>query len=242
MDLGYRLLRHIFQQVFGNFGQAMRLTLLLTLFSGAPMVLFVSKNAEAVSQNIALIFVVVLPVWLFTSCWAAVGWHRYILLEENGTGVIPKLRMDRVGRYLLTALKLGMVLFPVGFAIGFLEGFLMAALPSQFVAVILSVSLTIVFIWTAIRIGLILPAAAIGEDLTIKQSWAATAPASAAILAPLFAIELSTKIVDGAIVAMFQGPILGAGLQVALYWIQMLLNLSLMTTLYGHLIHGRPLN
>jgi hypothetical protein len=68
-----------FQPVFGNFGQAMRLTLLLTLFSGAPMVLFVSKNTEAASQNIALIFVVVLPVWLFTYSWAAVGWHRYIL-------------------------------------------------------------------------------------------------------------------------------------------------------------------
>jgi cytochrome c oxidase subunit IV len=110
------------------------------------------------------------------------------------------------------------------------------------VAVILSVSLTIVVSWTAIRIGLILPAAAIGGDLTIKQSWAATAPVSAAILAPLCVIGLSTTIVNGAIVAMFQGPILGAGLQVAVYWIQILLNLSLMTTLYGHRIHGRPLN
>jgi hypothetical protein len=107
------------------------------------------------------------------------------------------------------------------------------------VAVILSVSLTIVVSWTAIRIGLILPAAAIGGDLTIKQSWAATAPVSAATLAPLCVTGLSTTIVNG---AMFQGPILGAGLQVAVYWIQILLNLSLMTTLYGHLIHGRPLN
>ena len=30
MDYGYRMLRHVVAQVFGNFGQAARLTLLLT--------------------------------------------------------------------------------------------------------------------------------------------------------------------------------------------------------------------
>ena len=46
MDYGYRMLRHVVAQVFGNFGQAARLTLLLTFLPmGLLLVLFLSTGA-----------------------------------------------------------------------------------------------------------------------------------------------------------------------------------------------------
>jgi len=59
---------------------------------------------------------------------------------------------------------------------------------------------------------------------------------------PLFFIALAMTVASELIGLAFRNSALGLVPMAFLYWIQILLNLSLMTTLYGTQIQGRPLN
>ena len=49
-------------------------------------------------------------------------------------------------------------------------------------------------------------------------------------------------LINQAVALAFGPTLLAAAIGVAVYWVQLLLNLALMTTLYGNLIEGRQLN
>jgi hypothetical protein len=116
MDYGYQLLRHVLQQVFGNLREAAQLTLLLFL---APFGL-----RPAGSRRLATGGMPVRPrsvggarrggliLWsgIVCYCWAAVGWHRYVLMEETGNGFLPSWRGDRVRAYFGRAFVVGLVI------------------------------------------------------------------------------------------------------------------------------------
>jgi hypothetical protein len=108
------------------------------------------------------------------------------------------------------------------------------------------------------RIGLVLPAAAIGEKMTLSESWAATRPVSSQILLPLIVIALAVGLIGQVILLIFGQTVTvdmfgtmqeqvtlsvpGQIVNGIMSWLQILVNLALMTTLYGNLIEGRPLN
>ena len=103
-----------------------------------------------------------------------------------------------------------------------------------------------------------LPAAAVGVRMTIGESWAATRPVSSQILLPLIVIALVAGLVQQAILLVFGQTVsfetfgmmqeqrvltlAGTAGQRIVTWLQLLVNLALMTTLYGNLIEGRQLN
>ncbi len=256
MDYGYRMLVHIVRQVFGNLGPAVRLTAFLTFL---PMVLgltvflslgitdidytTVPQRADSFPDvNVGLVFLYVIGlvvISVITYCWAAVGWHRYVLLEEQGRGITPQWRGENVLSYIGRALIIGVVAVILGFISGlFLSGLLAAA--SGLAFVILS-GWVLGMTWVITRIGLILPAAALGRPMTISESWNATKPVSADILVPLFFIALALTVLGQLNGVVFGQGLIGSLFAGVLYWLQLLLNLSLMTTLYGTQIEGRSL-
>lgn len=257
MDYGYRMLRHVVAQVFGNFGQAVRLTLLLTFL---PMVILlmlflnwgVSYNSfpdgpldPSQMPNPGVIFLAVLTgvvVSAITYCWAAVGWHRFVLLEERGKGIVPTWRGANILAYLGRAFLIGIVVFVMAFVSSMVLGGLIMALPSQAFAFVLATGWVMGMSWVITRIGLILPAAALGRPMSIGESWEATKPVSADLLVPLFFIALAMTVASELVGLAFRSSALGLIPMGLLYWIQTLLNLSLMTTLYGTQVEGRPLN
>lgn len=116
MDYGYQLLRHVIAQVFGNLAQAARITVLpmvlayalcgLILYALIGSSLYEVMSTEpvipgqpqpnpfgsdveaiAVALNLFLGLLICIPVFLIFYSWAAVGWHRYVLLEEMPAGV-----------------------------------------------------------------------------------------------------------------------------------------------------------
>ena len=91
------------------------------------------------------------------------------------------------------------------------------------------------------RFGLILPAAAVGERMTLKESWNETIPVSTDILVPVVVLAIGVSIVSSAVNVVFGASVIGLVASALVYWIQILLNLSLMTTVYGMQIEGRPL-
>jgi hypothetical protein len=50
-----------------------------------------------------------LVVAIVAYCWAAVGWHRYVLMEETGNGFLPQWRGDRDPRLFRARLRCRLV-------------------------------------------------------------------------------------------------------------------------------------
>lgn len=265
MDYGYQLLRHVVQQVFGNLAEAARLTLLLFLapFIGFIMLGFGSMATGAMpsaggAASTALLAILLFVFAVIAYCWAAVGWHRYVLMEEIGNGVLPVWRGDRVRAYFGRAFVVGLAVIAAVVGGGLVVALVVGITQSTGIAILLGIGLVFGASWVATRIGLVLPAAAIGERMTLSESWAATRPVSGQILLPLIVIALAVGIIGQFIVLIFgqttsvemfgtvqeqvtlslPGQIINGFVS----WIQILLNLALMTTLYGNLIEGRQLN
>lgn len=258
MDYGYRMLRHVVAQVFGNLGQAVRLTfvptflpmaLLLALFMrwGVSYTAFGDATvdpAQLPDVNPGVMFLTVLTgvvVSVITYCWAAVGWHRFVLLEEYGRGVVPQWHGDYVMSYLGRAFLIGLFAVGVSIAAMIVIGIVLGILPSQAIAFALLTGFTLGLTWAITRVGLILPAAALGQKMTFGESWEATKPVASHMLVPLFFISLAMVILNQLVVVIFGGSALALVPSALLYWVQVLLNLSLLTTLYGTQVEGRPL-
>ena len=260
MDYGYQLLRHVLQQVFGNLEQAARLTLALFL---VPFVAFIALGGGApmggmMSGGSLLGLLITVIAMVFAYGWAAVGWHRFVLLEEYGTGFVPVWRRDRVLAYLGRVILVGLVVIAAVLGGGIVVGIVAGVTQSVALAVVMGIGLVLFASWVATRIGLVLPAAALGTSMKIGESWAITRPVSAQILLPLIVIALVAGLLQQLLLVLFgqtvtvqtfgmmqqqvvlslPGQILGG----LLSWLQILVNLALMTTLYGNLVEGRQLN
>jgi len=263
MDYGYQLLRHVVQQVFGNLRQAAQLTLLLFV---VPFIGFITLGfgwfgtgmTDAPGGGTILGGLLLVVVAITAYCWAAVGWHRYVLLEETGNGLLPAWRGDRISAYFGRAFVVGLVVVLAVMGGTIVVGLVAAITQSGAVAIALGVGLVFGASWVATRIGLVLPAAAVGERMTIGESWAVTRPVASHILLPLIVVALVVGVIQQLILVIFGevvtaevfgtvqdqmvlslgGQIVNAGLS----WLQVLVNLALMTTLYGNLVEGRQLN
>jgi hypothetical protein len=263
MDYGYQLLRHVVQQVFGNLRQAAQLTLVLFL---VPLVGFLSLGAGAMGPGMTeppgggTIFglLLLVAITIVAYCWAAVGWHRYVLLEETGNGILPTWRGDRITAYFGRAFVVGLIVVLAVLGGGIVVGIVAGVTRSPALAVALGIGLVFGASWVATRIGLVLPAAALGERMTIGESWAVTRPVASQILLPLIVIALVVGVIQQLVVVIFGQTVTvdmlgtmqeqvvlslpGQILSGVVSWLQLLVNLALMTTLYGNLVEGRQLN
>jgi len=267
MDYGYQLLRHVVQQVFGNLGAAARITiapvligyvicgLIVYVLAGEdfftvlsmseqtePIDMPFGSEAEAVGfvRRVIGAFILCAPVLLFTYAWAAVGWHRYVLLEEYPSGFAANWSGPAIKSYVWAAIRLTLLLMAVGFAIVLVLGLLvLPQIESVGVLTFLNFGLTVGFTWAGARLGLVLPSSAIGQYMRLGESWEYTKPAASAILLPILIIPLAFFVVN-VLVGMI--PVIWVILLALSIWIQMLINLALLTTLYGNLVEGRQLN
>lgn len=257
MDYGYRMLRHVVAQVFGNFGQAARLTFLPTFLPMAVLLMLflnwgVSFTGDpfadpgtASDVNPGVIFLTVLAgvvVSVIAYCWAAVGWHRYVLLEEVGHGVTPQWHGAFILSYIGRSFLIGIIAVGIGLAGLLAIGIVVSILPFQAVAFLLMIGFSMGLTWVITRIGLILPAAALGQSMRVGESWTATAPVSTDLLVPVVIISIVMTLLNQLVTILFGATALVMVPMALLYWVQILLNLSLMTTLYGTQVEGRHLN
>jgi hypothetical protein len=185
---------------------------------------------------------------LFVSAWVAVSWHRFVLLEEY-PGMLPGLSGKPVGGYLgrviLLVLILILISLPVGFAFGLLMSPFLAAGPGTgaFVAgFIFGILIGAIMSWFWLRMGLILPSCAVGKSMRIGESWGETARASGAI----FQAVLILMVING-VAAYVVGAVFGAGpvgqvLNLIVTWVSIMVGVSILTTLYGHLVENRSID
>ncbi len=192
--------------------------------------------------------VVAIIVGLLGAMVFAIFWHRHALLEGDQREDVMRPTSAIYGAYFKCALIVGFVFFVVALLGSIATGFVVAILAAAtgpvgaVISIILFLVLAIVLSWVLLRISLILPAAATGHIMTYSESWEATRASSrdifwTAVLLGVINVVLE-QLAQGLILAVPNLAIFFAVLQGLL---QSLIYVSVLSTLYGHLVQGRPL-
>lgn len=174
---GLQIFRHSVRQVTGNLEGALR----------------VSGVLYAVQVVIGL--------------WIAVGWHRYVLLNEK-PDLLPTFRQDRMLAYFLRSLVLGLIILLPAIVWGMVVGVLFMPFVGSgvgLVAVLLvSLIIQLPLIFLGLRLSAALPGQALGAESEVLAGWRATAHDNRAlaelaviIVAAIFVLNLIGLLVFG---------------------------------------------
>lgn len=248
----WTIFTHSLKMIFGNLPQVMKITLVPALIGLAFMVgymaiLGISANQFTVlesgpgviSTGAFLGAILLLLILIMVGLWPIVAWHRFILLAEYPKSWIPTLRFDRILSYAGHAILLGLVAFALVLPIGMIMGVTASAAPVAGTVFVLLVVLAVNVI--VFRLSPILPAAAIGKPLRMKEAWEATKGADGTLLLLLIILSVFQLILQFALGLVIVIPVIGLLIMLVGVLISALINVSILTTLYGHFVEGRDL-
>lgn len=259
--MAWQLIRHSFAMIFGNLGQALKVSVIpygilvvaiVFIFSvaGIPMSGYdpstFAAEAGSISPLAILLMFALVIFAIFVFGWVAVSWHRFILKEEY-TALVPAVSGRPIWPYIGKSLWLGTIVFLIAIPVLIVVGLVAAPFISAGSGLIVPLILTlagltaVAYFW--MRWAISLPATAIGDQMSLKEAWEITAPMSST----LFGVALILMAINTVPTALLQGvygasPVLGFIIDIVLQWITVMLGLSILTTLYGHLVEGRSLD
>lgn len=254
--MAFQIVRHAFSMIFGNFGQALRISVgpylllvaaVLMCFAAAGLLTNDLSRLNEV-QNFglsgALIVFALIVFAIFVFGWVAVAWHRFILKEEYA-GFLPAIARRPIGSYVWTSVLAGLLVALTSFAVGFIGGLLIAliGLQNSFLGeFVLGLAIGVLTGYVWFRIALVLPACAISKPMRIPESWAQTERAKNTIFQVVLIMVGINLLIQLLLASLIWAPVpafLVVG--VAAYWLNFMVGLSILTTLYGHLVENRPL-
>lgn len=219
-----------------------------------------NPNAEASSaflMNMILFIIIALMsmilfiiIAFFCSAWVAVTWHRFILLGED-VNIIPSIKVKHIlsyiGKSILIILIMIFIMLVPAMLLGVISAEIMEDIfPNVETRVVFLIINTFVVsllgLWLWFRFAMALPAAAIGNVYGIQKSWSASKEYSGTIFKLGLIIALISALIQ-AVTFLFSDtlPLLGFALSLFISWINMLVGITLLTTLYGHIVEGREL-
>ena len=249
--VGWLIFKHSLKMLLRNFGKALHIyavpwiigvvaVLVVIFIAGLPLDLTgegIAAPEDVSAGKLVVVFLSMLVIIILVSLWIAVAWHRYILMEEAPTGILPPIHQDRIAAYL----GRGFLLFLAFLVPGVVLVFLLVTLAEVsmtsgiVVGVVLGFALAVLFY----RLSVILPAAALGQKMSFSEALEATKGATGPIiviglcfLALQILIELALSVVMFIPVIGFVGSIL-----VAMF--STMLGISILTTLYGYYVEKR---
>ena len=233
-----------FGMVTRNWREALRIFLVPAIL-GMLVVAFGTAVAGVFADNTAVIIgllMVLVVAIVYVTLWTVVAWHRFVLLEEAPTGWLPRLSKKHMASYFVAGLKIFLVSFLIGIPVGFVLGFfgqLLGSLNGRLVQFgLMFIVAVLAYRWVAI-----LPAAAIGQPIGMKNAYEATKGATGAIILVLaisFGLGFAAELVVTAVSKVL--PIIGVALDLVAASIIGLINVSVLTTFYGHYVEGRPID
>ena len=248
---GRQIFEHALRQVMNNLPAALRVSGVLYLVQaviglllgaqmmGAGMGGEMATRAAAGGSLGGLIS-------LAAGVWIAVAWHRYVLLSEEPTAVLPPFMGDKMGAYFLKALLIGIALLVMAMILGMVAGVIATPLFSMGAGVIGLLVISLVVQVPLIFLGLRLAAALRGAVIGVvhgflggceasKVDWVAMLELSVIMALAMWVLNLLGIFVFGRI------PVIGTLWQLLIGWPVMMVGLSILTTLYGHYVQKRPL-
>lgn len=166
-----------------------------------------------------------------TYCWAAIGWHRFVLLDEQPGVLLPKFNWAFAKPYIWAVLRLGLV------TMGMLVLSLMIMTVGGRIGVgtmlFWGVCLTVI----GLRLSLVLPAAAIGKPISMGKSWELSYDKFVTWL-----LVASALVGVNVLGQMYLAPgYLGWAISFFLSWFSFAIGISILTTIYGVYAEKRPL-
>jgi len=243
-----RIFIHSWRQVMGNLSIAMQISwpVLAVLLVGAflPQDEFVPNieagtSAAGFGATVFFIAFAALFIYITVTIAVAIAWHRFVLLGISpGQGLV---RNAPIWGYFWRSIVIGLIAaLPVAIVQSVVLSVVGAA--AGMLSVIIVLVFSVVAITLAVRLSLVLPALAIGKSMTLGESWGRTAPVWGDILIAMLCVIAIQSV---SLVLRQIGFPAGVPLQIIgalLDWVITLLSLSVLTTLYGHLVEGRALN
>lgn len=247
--LAYQIIRHSCSLLLRNWRAFLTITALpalLLVLSNTLRIKFINAKfapdlyAAAPSPGLLILSAL---LTLASLLWVAVGWHRFVLLNEPPR-LLPRIMPGRMLAYLgysiLISLLLLLILGPLLFLLAFSVN--MASLPGKIVLFMLSVGVTVI----ALRLGAGLPGAALGEHDPLARAWQATKNHMGVFVLLAFicilARHLMSYLVIQGLIAMPNGEPLTLGLIATVVdGLVAMISLSVLTTLQGYFVQGRSL-
>lgn len=186
---GWTIFVQSVRQGFGNFGAVLRIFLapavaLVALvhvlglnFLYVPFNVTIALQRGQMPWGKVAILALVSQV-LFV--WVAVAWHRFILKEVRPNWVWPSFTMGQMWAYFRRICWVLLLSFPFFIGIGFLDGLISAFVKSATKAepglgtTVFVILATIPLIALCYRLGTSLPAAAIGQAVSVSEAWSKT--------------------------------------------------------------------
>ncbi|MDR0808832.1 MAG: hypothetical protein LBE86_06875 [Gemmobacter sp.] len=242
----WQIFIHSVRQVFGNFNDALRISGLIFIVQMMMVLIVAPEIVEGapIKDPIAipgLLAVVVIGV--IGSFWIAVSWHRFVLGNERGRTFVPPFHGGLIWGYFWRSLIIGLMMVLIAVVIGMLATLVVVPMAKgSWVGVALLVLIMVVPVLTVFyRFGTVLPGAALGREVSLSDGWAATTGATGTIALLAMISGAATVLLDapnfwlpaGSIPALLWGVVAG--------WMQLMVGVSILTTLYGHYIEKRPL-
>jgi len=251
--ISWKIFSHSLNMVLRNWRDALRIALVPVLIGVVLFVAFLgglmseamhmdANGVPTVDPALAGPLFLAAVVFIILELWVFVNWHRFVLLEEYPQGWIPPFRGGRILAYIGVSLILALVMGLVAAVVIGMVVMMSAAVFPPVIAMILAIA-AFVFVGVFLfRLLPMLPAAAIGERLSMSQSLQATrgtAGTAIMLFVVLILVQLLLQFIVGASMMVF-APLgfifsLGAAL------VMTLVNVSILTTLYGHYVQGRPI-
>lgn len=241
---GWRILVHSARMILNNWQAALRISAFLFVVQFASAIILVNMAKENSGLLLLILIIVLTPICLISFFWSAIGWHRFVLARDVVEGIAPEFNGNLITAYFgktCIILLISITLFFIAyFILGALNGVLIKTgiwlhigiVPVFFIASV------IVGFFIFFRLSPILPAAALGQSLRLRDAWASTKGASATILVVLggsWIVAFVAQLLQQNAVAIM---IIFAGI---FGWISMIFNFSILTTIYGHFVEGREL-
>lgn len=177
--------------------------------------------------------------------WVAVGWHRFVLLDEM-PGFVPPFKGDRILGYLGRMILVVLALLPVYFVIVAISVGLFFALGrsdagmqiAQFLPIIVIIPIS-AFV---LRLSTALPGAALGAEGGIRSAWAATRGKWGTFLLLAIIVIAAGFAARMVMVALaLYAPVMLIPFSIVYGWVSLMVGVSILTTLYGHYVEGRSL-
>ncbi len=249
---GWSFFLHSVKLVFRNLQEALQIGLVPSVIMAFLIALIFSQSGLSMGQisGDAAVDLVesqaeIRPGWLFLgglvwgliTLWIFVAWHRFVLLEEYPKGWVPPLHFDRMLGYFGRGFMIIVLIAVIGLAASLISALLGP------LGVVVMIAVWIFLIVLFYRLSVVLPAVAIGRPMSFGDAWRATEGSTGAILllvVIMAIVQLGLQVVFGVAISIL--PILGIAVQVIVTLIFSLINVSILTTLYGHYIEGRALD
>jgi hypothetical protein len=248
---GWQIFRHSFNLVMANLDQAFRLSLVLYViqsmytvysFLNPPQMMeFEGTEIPVMSPETILptIFLGILAV--IASLWIAVAWHRFALTGETALGWVPRFHGSEIMGYLGRSILIGILVVLGVMVLTIPVGIISIGLPP--LAGVMSLLLIGLAAYLFFRLGVMLPAAALGDKLTLAGAWDATRGQSGTIL------TLALIVVGASIVIQLPSwfnddpySLINVVYSLVVNWFATIIGISVLTTLYGHFVENRSID